>query len=76
MSLTKPQVGQHVTVTTKYRNTYIYSDEEYVYSTYTGVVSRPEPWYKDGQFKLTEDKPDRMVYRTLDMSSIVSIEVH
>lgn len=71
----KPKVGQHIRVTTRYREHYIYAENEYRENTYVGVVHRPEPWYKDGQFKLVDDEPSRMVYRTLDMSNVVRLEV-
>ena len=48
----KPQVGQRVRVTTEYPDHYIYSETGVKRHTYEGEVLRPEPWYKEDQFKL------------------------
>ena len=72
--MNKPSVGQHVRVVTRYRNTYIYDSAEFTYHTYIGVVHKPEPWCKEHQFKLVDDKIGRMSSRTLDMNHIVRIE--
>lgn len=69
----KPQVGQRVRVTTEYPDPYIYSETGVNRNTHEGEVLRPEPWYKEYQFKLSGS--DRMIYRTLDIRHVVELEV-
>ena len=69
----KPEVGQRVRVTTEYPDHYIYSKTGVKRTTYEGEVLRPEPWYKEDQFKL--EGTGRMVFHTISMTAVVELEV-
>ncbi len=69
----KPEVGQRVRVTTEYPDHYIYSETGVNRTTYEGTVLRPEPWYKDDQFKL--EGTGRMVFHTISMTAVTELEV-
>ncbi len=65
-----PAVGSVVTLTTRYKETYYYSDQEWRDTTYENVrVMPPEPWFKPGMFKISSDDP-RMPFRVVAISNV------
>lgn len=67
--------GDTVTLTTKYKESYYYSDEEFRYTTYENVtVLTPEPWMKPGQIKISSDDP-RMPFRIIETKNISDCSV-
>lgn len=72
---TKPPVGASVTVTTRYKEIYYYATNEWRDTTYTGRVLPPEPWFKDGEFKLTCDEP-HMPWRVINLKSVIDLKVN
>lgn len=67
------QVGTVITLTTRYKNDYILSDEKFKDTTYENVtVLSPEPWMKSNQVKISSDTP-RMPFRVIDMRNIHAV---
>jgi hypothetical protein len=68
----KPPVGAIVTVTTRYRNDYIWAAEDWVYNTYENVtVMQPETWMKPDEIKVSSDTP-KMPFRVIKLKNIDS----
>ncbi len=71
----KPTRGSKVRVTVRRPEYYIYSKEEYRDTTYTGVVIRDEPWFRDHQFGIDCGREDRMPYRVIDISNVIDLQL-
>ena len=68
-----PQVGKTVTVTLRYRNIYYYSDAEYNYFTYTGVVGKSDNRVPQGSFMLLCDDVN-MPVRVVALRSVTELK--
>lgn len=68
-----PSVGSIITVTTRYRDYYYYSTNEWADTTYENVqVLAPEPWFKPNQFKISSDDP-RKSFRVINIDSVIDL---
>jgi len=67
------KVGSVITLVTRYKNEYIFSDEKWNDSTYENVtVLSPEKWMKTNQVKISSDT-ERMPFRIIELSNIYSV---
>ena len=56
MKTFNPEIGARVTITTRYKNDYILSDEKWKDTTYKDVtVLEPEKWMKSNQVKISSN---------------------
>lgn len=68
-----PQVGSVVTITTRYREDYIYADSEWRENVYKDVqVLPPEKWFGPNQIKITGN--ERMPFRVIDMKNVSDLK--
>ena len=70
----KPPVGASISVTTRYKETYIYAENEWRDTTYTGKVLPDEKWFKPGDFKLSSDEP-HMSFRVINLKNVIDLKV-
>lgn len=67
------EVGDVITLTTRYKNAYILSDEDWDDTTYENVtVLAPEKWMKSNQVRITSDT-ERMPFRVIEIRNIYSV---
>ena len=68
-----PAIGSVVTLTTKYRESYIFSPNEWRLRTYADVqVLKPERWFKPTDFKISSDDPTQP-FRVIGISHVSDI---
>jgi len=68
-----PEIGSVITLVTRYKNEYIFSDEKWNDTTYENVtVLSPEKWMKTNQVKISSDT-ERMPFRIIDLRNIYSV---
>lgn len=68
-----PKPGTTITLTTRYRDYYYYSDKEWKDTTYENIeVLPPEPWFTSTQFAVSSDDP-RMSFRTIDIRNVIDL---
>lgn len=71
--MNKPNVGQIVTITTKFPNHCVYDENQFNEFTYENVeVLKSEKWFKPDQFKISSDC-NHMSFRVISMNNVISI---
>ena len=64
-----PNVGDVITITTRYRESYLYAEAEFRETTYSDVeVLPPEPWFGPNDIKIIGNK--RMPFRVINMKNV------
>lgn len=71
---THPPVGATISVTTRYREYYYYSDQQWRDTTHVGKVLPDERWFKSHQFLLTSDVP-HMKSRVINLDYVIDLKV-
>jgi len=67
------EVGAVITIVTRYKDDYIFSDKSWKYNSYENVtVLEPEKWMKPNQVKISSDTA-RMPFRVIEIRSIYTV---
>ncbi len=70
-----PPVGSSISVTTRYKDIYYYSDNEWKDTTYEAVVMPNEKWFKPGDFKISSDDP-KMPFRVINIKNVHKLVIN
>ena len=74
METFNPEIGSTITLTTRYKDDYIFSDKKWKETTYENVtVLAPEPWMKSNQVRISSDT-EKMPFRVINLSNIDSVD--
>lgn len=69
----KPKVGSTVTVTTRFPETYIFSENNWRDNNYTNVtVLEDEKWFKGNQFKVSSKDPS-VPFHVIDLKNVIEL---
>ena len=72
-TLSIPQVGSKVRVTTRYKDIYIYARNPYREQVYEGEVVNPDKWMDTDSFKVFTGNPD-LPYSVISASNVSDVK--